>query len=190
MASGLQCPTCKHLHPMAELGDEPVFSCGGCGRMLSVPASVPRVNGTGPAPYSSPSLDEPTRAHPPPPPLPASFPPSAPPGPPPIRQAPSRAVSPAGAVDRWEGRPPASVRALVWLVALALGLLATAVPLRLLGLLRADQIIHIFAGEGLGRFAVLGVVLPLWAAATATVAHVVLEGLTRRPASEPLRHSA
>ena len=189
MAAGLQCPTCRHLHPMAELGDEPVFACGGCGRMLSVPASVPRPNGTGPTPYSSPSLDEPTRAHPPPPPRSASFAPSAPPGAP--APAPSRAVSPAGAVDGgWEGRPPASVRVLVWLVALALGLVATALPLRLLGLLRADQVIHIFAGEGLGRFAVLAVVLPLWAAATATVAHVVLEGLTRRPGSEPLRNPA
>jgi hypothetical protein len=73
------------------------------------------------------------------------------------------------------------------LVALPLGLVATAVPLRVLGVLDIDQAIDIFAGAGAGRFAVLALVLPLWAGASATLAHLVLEGLTRRPPPEPRR---
>jgi hypothetical protein len=105
-----------------------------------------------------------------------------------MASVPPWAVPPAQAAGRDRGgRPPSFVRALVWLLALPLGLVATAVPLRLVGLLEADQVIHIFAGEGLGRFAILALVLPLWAAVSATLAHFVIEGLTRPPVSEPLR---
>jgi hypothetical protein len=75
----------------------------------------------------------------------------------------------------------------VWVVALPLGLVATVVPLGALGMLHIDQAIDIFAGAGPRRFAILLVVLPLWAAVSATLAHLVLEGLTRRPTPEQLR---
>jgi hypothetical protein len=79
---------------------------------------------------------------------------------------------------------------MIWLIALPVGLVATAVPLRILGVLHIEQLIDIFAGAGAGRFAVLLVLLPVWAAVTATLAHLLIEGLTRRPPPETLHGPA
>ena len=72
------------------------------------------------------------------------------------------------------------IRALVWIVAFPVGFLAVALPLRAVGLLDVNRAIDIFAGASIGRFAVLLLMLPLWAAVSATLVHVVLETLARR----------
>jgi fumarate reductase subunit D len=78
---------------------------------------------------------------------------------------------------------PAPLRALVWLIALPLGWVAAAVPLRAIGWLSVDDALDAFAGSGLGRWVILLVLLPLWAAISASLAHLAIEALTRRRAS-------
>jgi hypothetical protein len=75
---------------------------------------------------------------------------------------------------------PTAIRALVWAVAFGVGLVVTAVVLRTIGLLGVNTAIDIYAGSGLRRFAVLLLMLPLWAVLSATIAHFSLEALARR----------
>jgi hypothetical protein len=87
---------------------------------------------------------------------------------------------------------PVVLRVLVWAAALPAGLLAVALPLRAAGILDVNQAIDLFAGAGIGRFIVLLLMLPLWAAVSATLAHLVLEAIARRrrsgrPAEPQLR---
>jgi hypothetical protein len=72
------------------------------------------------------------------------------------------------------------VRAPVWIVALALGFLVSAAVMRAVGLLDVDAVLDAFAGEGVGRYAMLLVFLPLWALLSAGAAHLTLEWLGRR----------
>jgi hypothetical protein len=189
-ASGLQCPGCGHVHRLDELGSVETFRCQGCRKLLSVPAVAlasgsggaaatrhggilsardagPDGPSTGPvlagngnggsAPAVAPRRPEPAEGE------------LARPGPSPTRP-PSPAAHPV----------PAVVRMLVWLVALPAGFAAAAVLLRAAGLLDLDHAIDFFAGGSLGRFAILLVLLPLWAALAATLAHFTLEALARR----------
>lgn len=183
MVSGFQCPGCGHVHALGELGSAATFRCLGCGRLLSVPAVVVGGGaapgaGTAPEPATSPG-----RASPAPGPLDGRPPNGAAAGTEVSGVAPVTAEArleppgPAGA-----GRIPVPVRLLVWLVALPVGVVVAVAPLRVLGLLDLDDAIDVFAGTGLGRFAVLLVLLPLWAGVSATLAHLALEGLARRRA--------
>jgi hypothetical protein len=72
------------------------------------------------------------------------------------------------------------VRVPVWVLALGLGFVVSAAILRTVGLLDVDTVLDAFAGEGVGRYAVLLVLLPLWALLSAGAAHLVLEWVGRR----------
>jgi len=93
------------------------------------------------------------------------------------RRAPAGWVSP-----RRAGRPmlPARIRVLVWAAAFGIGLVITAFVLRKVGVLSVNTIIDLYAGPGLGRFGILLILLPIWAALSATIAHFSLEGLAKR----------
>ncbi|MGH9000492.1 MAG: hypothetical protein ACRDY7_14020 [Acidimicrobiia bacterium] len=76
------------------------------------------------------------------------------------------------------------MRVLVWAAALAAGFFASSASLRAVGILEVDHVIDLYAGTGVGRFAVLLVLIPLWAALASTLAHVALEWVARRRARE------
>ena len=160
--TGLQCPSCGHVHPLAEVAGQGQFRCQGCNRLLSVPESV--------APPPPARDGEATRAHP------AAAPSRAPQGgrPGPV-SPPGAAVLPSPAI-----RVPAALRVSVWVLALIVGFLASAALLRVVGLLDVDTVLDTFAGEGVRRYAVLLVLLPLWAVLAAGAAHLVLEWLAGR----------
>jgi hypothetical protein len=65
-------------------------------------------------------------------------------------------------------------------LALALGFVVSAAVMRAVGLLDVDSVLDAFAGEGVGRYAMLLVFLPLWALLAAGGAHLTLEWLGRR----------
>jgi hypothetical protein len=68
----------------------------------------------------------------------------------------------------------------VWAAAFGVGLVITGFVLRKIGILSVNTIIDLYAGTGLGRFGVLLVLLPMWAALSATIAHLSLEALAKR----------
>ena len=86
---------------------------------------------------------------------------------------------------------PAKIRAPVWAAAFGVGLVITAFVLRKMGILGVNEIIDLYAGTGLGRFGILLILLPMWAALSATIAHLSLEALAKRrrrpkpPAARP-----
>ncbi|MGH9010463.1 MAG: hypothetical protein ACRDYF_11560 [Acidimicrobiia bacterium] len=83
---------------------------------------------------------------------------------------------------RRAGRPvlPTGIRIPVWAAAFGVGLVITIFVLRKVGILSVDAIIDLYAGTGLGRFGILLVLLPMWAALSATIAHFSLEALAKR----------
>ena len=86
---------------------------------------------------------------------------------------------------------PAGIRAPVWAAAFGVGLVITAFVLRKMGILSVNAVIDLYAGTGLGRFGILLILLPMWAALSATIAHLSLEALAKRrhrpeqPAARP-----
>ena len=75
---------------------------------------------------------------------------------------------------------PAGIRVPVWTAAFGMGLLITAFVLRKIGILSVNAVIDLYAGTGLGRFGILLILLPMWAALSATIAHLSLEALAKR----------
>ena len=232
MASGLQCPSCGHVHPagLPEIArGDATFRCYGCYRMLSVPEGwTGRPAPRPPAPLLSPTEDAPpgagtrdaraarlagrrragasaltgsspgapigdlaTQMRPP------VGPPGSAPGAPPSagRYGTTAAAGRPGVVGMAGRHAPAGwmaserparpmvsagIRVSVWAAAFALGLVFTAFILRKAGVLSVDTVIDLYAGTGVGRFTILVVLLPLWAALSATLAHFSLEGLAKR----------
>jgi hypothetical protein len=86
------------------------------------------------------------------------------------------------ASPRRSGRPllPTRIRVPVWLGAFGVGLMVTAFVLRKVGILSVNAVLDLFAGSGLGRFGILLLMVPMWAALSATIAHLSLEALTKR----------
>ena len=169
--AGLQCPTCSYVHALDDIGPEPTFRCHGCDRMLSVPP----LPGRGPEAETGNDDGGPPTGF---------WPASGPAEGRPAATSARRAAQLPPAV-RPERRVSRVIRALVWIVAFPVGFLVVALPLRAVGLLDVNRAIDIFAGASLGRFAVLLLMLPLWAAVSATLAHVVLETLARRRRGAP-----
>ena len=75
---------------------------------------------------------------------------------------------------------PAGIRVPVWTAAFGVGLVITAFVLRKMGILSVDAVIDLYAGTGPGRFGILLILLPMWAALSATIAHLSLEALAKR----------
>lgn len=80
---------------------------------------------------------------------------------------------------------PAGIRIPVWTAAFGVGLVITAFVLRKMGILSVNAVIDLYAGAGLGRFGILLILLPMWAALSATIAHLSLEALAKRRARPP-----
>jgi hypothetical protein len=80
---------------------------------------------------------------------------------------------------------PTTIRALAWAVAFGVGLAVTVFVLKEIGVLGVNTAIDIYAGSGVHRFAVLLVMLPVWALLSATIAHFSLEALARRHPPDP-----
>jgi hypothetical protein len=175
--AGLQCPTCGYVHALDDIGPEPTFRCRGCDRMLSVPPmpgrpGFPEAETAAHRPVESGAGDDdggPPTGFWPAPSRGETGPVAAP-----ARQAPQ--VPPKIRPERTVSRV---VRALVWMVAFPIGFLVVVLPLRAIGLLDVNRAIDIFAGASIARFAVLLLMLPLWAAVSATLAHFSLEALGR-----------
>lgn len=178
MARALQCPDCGERHPLDSVGEATLFRCAACGRLLKVPAAA-RAEAL--ARGGARAEGEPTVA------LRSSAPtlgataamPTAP-----VRIPPSqRAGVPRGAAT--DGAPAVRAglarpwRVLVWLVALPTGLLPVLLVGRLVGLLSVDAALDVFVGVGWRRFVVPLAVLLVWAAVSASLAHLVIEGLGR-----------
>jgi hypothetical protein len=227
MASGLQCPSCGHVHPagLPEIArGDATFRCYGCYRMLSVPEgwtgrpaarpAAPPLTPTGDAPPGAGMRDAraarlagrgragaltgsaagglTSEAHMPVVPSgtsavsAAGAPTAQGSGAAPGWRAAAAAAGRAGAAGRVSarraGRPvlSAGVRVGVWAAAFALGLVVTAFLLRKVGVLSVNAVIDLYAGTGLGRFGILVILLPMWAALSATLAHFSLEGLAKR----------
>lgn len=71
------------------------------------------------------------------------------------------------------------LRAAVWLISLVLGFVLAVVPLYLLGLFTSEQASNVLLEEGFDRISGLLLLLPLWAATTATLAHFTIESRSR-----------
>jgi hypothetical protein len=153
MATALQCPDCGRHQPIDQLSGT-TFRCRRCGRLLAAPRR----------PSPVPDEDDRTAAAPR------------------VEAAPKRLSRPPGRTPA-TAKPalsPASIRVLIWVAALVVGLVAAAFPLRAIGWLSVDDVLDAFAGDGLGRWGILLVLLPLWAAVSATLAHLAIEALERR----------
>lgn len=96
-------------------------------------------------------------------------------------------VGPSGTPPSSAGRLVWPLRALVWAAALPVGLVTAVVVLRTLGRLDTGDMVDLFLGTGPGRFAWVAVLVPLWAALSAGLAHLSIETLTRQVMARPGR---
>jgi hypothetical protein len=197
MAQGLRCPHCGHKHPVAQLQGTPTFQCAGCGQVLKTPreyrsppggapgvanADAPRA--AAPSTYQRPPRVPPRRVGGEVPrtrrdPVVAgdateALPTAAPRVRPQMRSTPAAngaAPSAATAPLAWPWR------ALVWIIALPVGLLLVVFIARWLGLLTGNNLFDVISGTGIGRYLRLFALAPFAALVVATIAHVVLERL-------------
>ncbi|MGH9023267.1 MAG: hypothetical protein ACRDV9_09240 [Acidimicrobiia bacterium] len=151
MNTALACPICGHQHRLSPRSTvEATFRCESCSTLLRVPDGV--------APTGAPS-----RGTTPPTALPVS----------------TAASDSHGSVGFRRGLAW-PLRALIWAAALPVGLATTVIVLRRIGLLGVDDVVDLFLGAGPGRFTWVAVLVPLWAALTAVLAHFPIEALSRR----------
>lgn len=178
MAKALQCPDCGTRHPLDDVAHLRTFRCRQCRRLLKVPASVAvaaRLEGA-PKEFTraaaSARPDEPTRA---------------------VKANGTRKIPPSqrgdaiaeqtskvdAVVPTVHRRVPRTVRMFIWALAIPLGLLPVLIVGRAAGVLSVNRAVDLYIGLGWGRFVPLLLVLPVWAATSATIAHVSIEGVAR-----------
>lgn len=178
MAKALQCPDCGTRHPLEDVGDVRTFRCRQCRRLLKVPAGVTVGGGAGTAGADVTRVEAPTAAR-------AAARRGGGNGAervPPSQRGDAiaeqrRRTSAVRAPAR--ARVPRPVRLFVWLLALPVGLLPVLVVGRMAGVLTIDRAVDVFVGVGYGRFLAPLLMLPVWAATSATVAHLAIEGIAR-----------
>lgn len=171
MAKALLCPDCGHRHPLDSVGEGPTFRCVECRRLLKVPAGVvvaPSTNGKAGRPDTTRVLEPQATA-------PARIPPSQRGDV--VREQARRAR--AGQAPVVAGRVPRLARVAVWLFAVPVGLAVVLVVGRVTGAVDVDDAVDVYIGVGLDRFLGPLLLLPVWAAVSATVAHVLLEAVER-----------
>lgn len=189
MAKALQCPDCGSRHPLDEVAHLRTFRCRECRRLLKVPAGVAvaeRPTGDRGA------RDDVTRAQP------QAYDEDA------TREMKGNSAATAGGttgakvppsqrvgavIEQTANMPvtaglppspvPGVVRVVVWLVAIPLGALPVLLVGRAAGLLTIDRAVDVFIGLGWTRFLPPLLMLPVWAASSATIAHLVIEGIAR-----------
>lgn len=173
VAKALQCPDCGHRHPLDEFAAYRTFRCQECRRLLKVPKSAERPSPTKDATEQLPEAGAARK----------KIPPSQ-------RGDVISDQRRAGRASALSGPAvPRGIRAGIWAVAIPAGLIPVLFVGRLIGVLTVDRAIDLFIGVGFGRFVVPLLVLPVWAALSATLAHLAIEGVARaraqrRPAAE------
>jgi hypothetical protein len=177
MAPVLQCPDCGTKHPLAAVPDAGTFPCTGCGRVLKVPAVVPRTAHSSEAPV------EPAAPPPSPVPEPAVAPAPA------TRAMPraKRSVAPPGPVPTPVLGPtpsfapvPLWMRFGLWVVALPLSFFIMFLVARATGLFTSSQLSDVFLATGAGRFWPVIRILPFVALLTAVLVHGGVYAIARR----------
>lgn len=197
MAKALQCPDCGERHPLDQIGTTSTFRCQGCRRLLKVPASVVTAKtgtratnastGSGSSSPSGseegrdqtatlPARDDATEVVPELSTKQEKVPPSQRGDTARIERTRSRSSRAAGRV---RSRVPRTLRVLVWIVAMPVGLVPVLLIGRVAGLFTLDTAIDVFVGTGIGRFVPVLLLVPMWAAASASLAHFTIEGLAR-----------
>lgn len=196
MAQALECPACGARHRLDTIPDTRTFRCDRCGQVLKVPDSVtpraatPTTSASRPPARGGSAGGSGAAAAPAPPPRRRDG--SVPVGP--TVSATATATLPAVDADESEpptrrGRdtaptphgPPARKvrwwwRILAWIAAVPLGLLVTAWPALQLDLLKKDDLLDVFVGEGTGRYARLLIFAAVWALVTALLVQLFVEG--------------
>lgn len=163
VAKALQCPDCGHRHPLDDFAAYRTFRCQECRRLLKVPKSTER----------APARRDPTAQIPEADGARKKIPPSQRGDVIAEQRRAGRTSTPSGpGVGR-------GLRALIWAVAIPAGLVPVLVVGRVLGVLTVDRAVDLFIGVGFGRFVVPLLVLPVWAALSATLAHLGIEGVAR-----------
>lgn len=163
VAKALQCPDCGHRHPLDDFAAYRTFRCQECRRLLKVPKSAERPPARKDATEQFSVADGARKKIPP--------------------SQRGDVVAEQRRVDR--ARPasgpgvPRGLRAVIWVVAIPAGLIPVLVVGRLFGVLTVDRAIDLLIGVGFGRFVVPLLVLPVWAALSATLAHFGIEGVAR-----------
>ncbi|HEX9506001.1 MAG TPA: hypothetical protein VGA62_08340 [Acidimicrobiia bacterium] len=184
MARALECPACGEKHRIDNLPDTPTFRCERCGQVLKVPSQT-----------TTPSSAPPTRTTSPvaPPPRRSGGGATAP-----ARAAGGGAVGVSATVaaaeegDAPSSRPqrraraetasasPAKVpwywRLVAWIVAVPLGFAITAWPAYQFNFIRKDDVLNVFVGSGIGRYARLAIETALWALVTALLVQLFVDG--------------
>jgi len=174
MAQALECPACGARHPLDTLPSTRTFRCERCGQTLKVPEAVaasrplePPPRRGGAAPSTGPRVSATAAAT-------TAAPPGAPPRAPapPDQNGGGAAPARAGRVRkvRWYWR------VLAWIAAVPLGLLLTAWPALHFDLLKKDDLLDVFVGEGSSRYVRLLVFAGAWALVTALLVSLFVEG--------------
>jgi len=199
MAKALECPACGARHRLDQLPGTPTFRCTRCGQKLMVPTMV-----TSGPPAADRFPGPPPRRRPPEPgahaandagrvtaTLTPTAPPHARPAAVPIRgpvatgaATTTTAYDPAATVGPAPRAPSAPARSrvswywrlLAWVVAVPLGFVVTAWPAYAFKLIRKTDVLDIFVGTGIGRYARIATVTVIWALATAVLVEVFVEG--------------
>jgi hypothetical protein len=179
MAKALQCPNCRARYPIADLGGDPTFPCEQCGQILKVPGKIAasdtngdhgsRPGATTVAPAAAEvSPDEPDVA--------AEA--EAPPDSKGAKKAAKRRQRASRRAERKQApdHVPWPLRLLAWIVALPLGAIVVVFPARRFGLLTTFDLADVIIGTGSGRYVRLGIVVALWALATAIFVQIFLVG--------------
>src|SRR5262245_10244287 len=175
MAQALECPACGARHPLDTLPTSRTFRCDRCGQTLKVPDAVaanrpvePPPRRGGAAPSSGPRVSATASGA-----LPTGAV-STNGGPPNTRDGNGAAA--AARPARARKKVHWYWRVLAWIVAVPLGLLLTAWPALHFDLLKKDDLLDVFVGEGSGRYVRLLVFAGAWALVTALLVSLFVEG--------------
>jgi hypothetical protein len=196
MARALECPACGARHRLDSLSGGSTFRCDRCGQVLKVPPSVgatrpSTARADPPAPSESTSA---TSAAPVPPPRRGGS--AAARGQTVSATAGSvagtgatsvSATSPSADDDASSRRSRRAARAprkkvrlywrvVAWIVAVPLGFVITAWPAYQLDLIKKNDLLDVFVGEGTGRYVRLLVGAAIWALVTALLVQLFVEG--------------
>lgn len=173
MATALQCPECGHRHRLDGLSGRS-FRCESCGRLLKVPESLQGAGSPAGARAGRARDPDATQVV-----ATAGGGHSGGTGATTAVKVPPSQRPAGGSSARAGTRVPRTLRALVWAFALPLGLVPVLLLGRITGFLSINRVLDVYLGGGATRFLPPLVILPFWAAGTATFAHVGIEGIGR-----------
>jgi hypothetical protein len=202
MARALECPACGEKHRIDNLPGTPTFRCERCGQILKMPEPVNRGNGSASA---GPTRTTPVVPPPRRPGAGVGAPPRSPDQREVVgvsatvaaagtsdlatddrdadrqsrgdrRRARSRRAAPSTSAELAPTKVRWYWRLVAWVVAVPLGFVLTAWPAYRLGLIRKDDVLNIFVGSGLGRYARLAIETAVWALVTALLVQLFVDG--------------